>query len=280
LIILELRPKHDFLVLLQAAGIARSTYYYYIKRSKVTDKYLAIKTAITQLSVSHKGRYGYRRMLYALKKMDYIINHKTVLRLMNELGLKSIVRVKKYKSYKGEQGKIVSNIIQRDFKADQPFQKWATDVTEFSVAGQKLYFSPIIELFNGQIVSYSLSERPNFKQITDMLDKALNTIPKNTSLILHSDQGWQYQMKQYQNILNKKGITQSMSRKGNCLDNAIIENFFGTIKSEMFYLKKYVSLKDLQNDIIEYVEYYNNDRIRLNLKGMSPIQYRAHVLNN
>lgn len=239
-----------------------------------------MKAAISQLSVKHKGRYGYRRMLYALRKMNYMINHKTVLRLMNELGLKSIVRIKKYKSYKGEQGKIAPNIIERNFKAQQPFQKWATDVTEFNVAGQKLYFSPIIELFNGQIVSYSLSERPNFKQITDMLDKALKTIPKHANLILHSDQGWQYQMKQYQRILNKKGIIQSMSRKGNCLDNAIIENFFGTIKSEMFYMKRYKSLKDLQKDIIEYVKYYNNERIRLNLKGMSPIQYRAHMLDN
>jgi len=266
--------------LLQVAGIARSTYYYYIKQSKVADKYVTVKAAISQLSVKHKGRYGYRRMLYALRKMNYMINHKTVLRLMNELGLKSIVRIKKYKSYKGEQGKIAPNIIERNFKAQQPFQKWATDVTEFNVAGQKLYFSPIIELFNGQIVSYSLSERPNFKQITDMLDKALKTIPKHANLILHSDQGWQYQMKQYQRILNKKGIIQSMSRKGNCLDNAIIENFFGTIKSEMFYMKRYKSLKDLQKDIIEYVKYYNNERIRLNLKGMSPIQYRAHMLNN
>lgn len=280
MIILELRPKYDLRVLLQAADIARSTYYYYIKRSKAIEKYEAVKAAIIQLASRHKGRYGYRRMSYALKEMDYTINHKTVLRLMNELGLKSIVRIKKYKSYKGEEGKITANIIRRDFKADQPFQKWATDVTEFRVAGEKIYFSPIIDLFNGQIVSYSLSERANFKQITDMLDKALNTIPNNTKLILHSDQGWQYQMKQYQNMLNKNGITQSMSRKGNCLDNAIIENFFGTIKSEMFYLKKYVSLKDLKKDIIEYVEYYNNDRIRLNLKGMSPIQYRAHVLNN
>lgn len=199
---------------------------------------------------------------------------------MNELGLKSIIRIKKYKSYKGEQGKIAPNILERNFEAELPFQKWATDVTEFNVAGQKLYFSPIIDLFNGQIVSYSLSQNPNFKQITDMLNKALRTVPRHANLILHSDQGWQYQMKQYQHILNKKGIVQSMSRKGNCLDNAIIENFFGTIKSEMFYVKKYISLKDLQNDIIEYVEYYNNDRIRLNLKGMSPIQYRAHMLDN
>lgn len=279
MIILELRPAHDFLLLLQAAGMARSTYYYYIKRSKMADKYGPIKIAITQLFLEHKGRYGYRRMLYALRKLKFVINHKTVLRLMNLLGLKSMIRIKKYKSYKGEQGKIAPNIIQRQFSAERPLQKWATDVTEFSVAGKKLYFSPIIELFNGEIISYSLSLRQNFLQITEMLNNALKKIPKDTNLILHSDQGWLYQMRRYQSILKKNGILQSMSRRGNCLDNAIIENFFGTIKSEMFYTKKYRSIKELQKDIIEYVNYYNKDRIRLNLKGMSPMQYRAHVLN-
>ncbi|SNR97440.1 IS3 family transposase, partial [Flavobacterium sp. ov086] len=101
-------------------------------------------------------------------------------------------------------------------------------------------------------------------------------IPDQTNLILHSDQGWQYQMKQYQYLLRQKGIRQSMSRKGNCLDNAVIENFFGIIKSELFYLKKYSSVSELKQEIIEYINYYNNDRIKLNLKGMSPIQYRAH----
>lgn len=266
------------LVLLQVASMARSTYYYYIKRSKITDKYQAVKTAINDLYMKHKGRYGYRRMVYALRKAGYIINHKTVLMLMNQLGLKSIIRVKKYKSYKGEQGKIAPNIIQRNFNAEKPLQKWATDVTEFNVAGQKLYFSPIIELFNGEIISYSLSERPNFKQTTDMLTKAFKKIPNQTNLILHSDQGWQYQMKKYQAFLKTKGVVQSMSRKGNCLDNAVIENFFGTVKAELFYVTKYKSIRELQKDIREYVSYYNNDRIRLKLKGMSPTEYRAHML--
>lgn len=260
--------------------MARSSYYYYIKRSGVPDKHMAVKAAIIAICARHRGRYGYRRILYALRKQGYLINHKTVLGLTNLLGLKSIIRAKKYRSYKGEHGKIAPNIIERDFKADHPLQKWATDVTEFSVAGKKLYLSPIIDLFNGEIISYSLSERPNFEQITDMLKKGLAKVPKHTSLIMHSDQGWQYQMRAYSTTLKKHGIVQSMSRKGNCLDNAVIENFFGTIKSELFYLKKYRSVNELRKEIIEYVNYYNNDRIRLNLKGMSPIEYRVHALNN
>jgi putative transposase len=195
---------------------------------------------------------------------------------MKILGLKSLIRVKKYKSYKGEHGKIAPNILQRDFKAAEPNQKWATDITEFNVKGNKLYLSPVIDLFNGEIISYELSERPNFEQVTNMLKKAFKRIDYNTSLILHSDQGWQYQMKQYQRLLKDRGITQSMSRRGNCLDNAIIENFFGIIKSELFYLKKYGSIKELKKEIIEYIKYYNFDRIKLNLKGMSPVKYRAH----
>ena len=135
-------------------------------------------------------------------------------------------------------------------------------------------------MFNGEIISYELSERPNFKQVAIMLKKSFKKIPDHTNLILHSDQGWQYQMKQYQRLLKEKGITQSMSRKGNCLDNAVIENFFGILKSELFYLNKYLTIAQLKQDIKEYMNYYNNERIKLNLKGMSPIQYRAHYYLN
>ena len=195
---------------------------------------------------------------------------------MKYLGLKSLIRVKKYKSYQGQQGKIAPNVLKRNFKTTMPNEKWATDVTEFNVLGKKLYLSPIIDLFNGEIISYDLSEKPNFNQITSMLKKSFEKIPDQTNLILHSDQGWQYQMKQYQHLLRQKGIRQSMSRKGNCLDNAVIENFFGIIKSELFYLKKYSSINQLKQEIVEYINYYNNERIKLNLKGMSPIKYRAH----
>jgi putative transposase len=256
--------------------MARSSYYYHKKRKQLFDKYKEVKKLIAQIYHRHKGRFGYRRITLELNQRGVVINHKTVLRLMKLLGLKSLIRVKKYKSYRGSQGKIAPNVLERNFKAAQPNQKWATDVTEFNVSGEKLYLSPIIDLFNGEIISYELSERPNFNQIVAMLKKSFKKLPDQTSLILHSDQGWQYQMKQYQSLLKEKGITQSMSRKGNCLDNAIIENFFGILKSELFYLKKYDSIIQLKKEIKEYITYYNNDRIKLNLKGMSPIQYRAH----
>lgn len=257
-------------------NMARSSYYYYEKKYEIEDKYKYIKALIKQIYHVHKGRFGYRRITLEIKNKGILINHKTVLRLMKYLGLKSLIRVKKYKSYQGQQGKIAPNVLKRNFKTTMPNEKWATDVTEFNVSGKKLYLSPIIDLFNGEIISYDLSEKPNFNQITSMLKKSFEKIPDQTNLILHSDQGWQYQMKQYQYLLRQKGIRQSMSRKGNCLDNAVIENFFGIIKSELFYLKKYSSVSELKQEIIEYINYYNNDRIKLNLKGMSPIQYRAH----
>ena len=277
---MELRHKFDLDLLLNQTNMARSSYYYHEKRIQLTDKYQSVKELIKQIYHHHKGRFGYRRITLKINQKGILINHKTVLKLMKILGLKSVIRIKKYKSYKGELGKIAPNILNRNFKAASPNQKWATDITEFNVLGKKLYLSPIIDLFNGEIISYELSERPNFDQIIAMLKKAFKKITNQTNLILHSDQGWQYQMKQYQTILKDKGIIQSMSRKGNCLDNAIIENFFGILKSELFYLKQYKSITQLKQEIKEYIIYYNNDRIKQNLKGMSPIQYRAHYYQN
>ena len=235
---------------------------------------------IRQIYHRHKGRLGYRRITLLLKEKGILINHKTVLRLMRALGIKSIIRVEKYKSYRGEQGRIAPNILQRNFKAAAPNQKWATDVTEFNVSGNRLYLSPIIDLFNGEIVSYDLSERPVFAQVIKMLKKSFRKVKTTKNIILHSDQGWQYQMKNYQKLLTEKGIVQSMSRKGNCLDNAVMENFFGTLKSEMFYTKKFGSIQELKKEIVKYIHYYNHDRIRLNLKGNSPVQYRTLSFEN
>jgi transposase InsO family protein len=277
---MELRHKFDLELLLDLTNMARSSFYYHQKQSKLPNKYEEIKKLIKVIYEQHKGYYGYRRITDELQNKGIVINHKTVLRLMKLLGLKSIIRVKKYKSYKGEQGKIAPNILERNFKATAPNQKWATDITEFNVSGKKLYLSPIIDLFNQEIISYELTERPVFKQVVMMLKKAFKKIPDNTNLLLHSDQGWQYQMSQYQNLLKEKGIVQSMSRKGNCLDNAIIENFFGILKSEMFYTQKFKSVEQLKQEIIKYIIYYNNQRIKSNLNKMSPIKYRAHYYQN
>ena len=268
--------------LLKLAEMARSTFYYYLKKYKSNhDKYHKIKKEIFNIFNENKGRYGYRRITLELKNRGFNINHKTVSKLMNILGIKSIQRPKRrYNSYQGNIGKIANNLLKRDFKADKPNQKWVTDVTEFKVHDRKLYLSQIIDLFNGEIISYNLSKHPTFQQITDMLEKAFIKIKNNTNLILHSDQGWQYQMKIYQKMLKEKGIKQSMSRKGNCLDNSCAENFFGILKSELFYPKEkeYKNIEELEKDIKEYIEYYNNSRIKSKLKGMSPIQYRKHSL--
>ncbi len=193
---------------------------------------------------------------------------------MKILGLKCMVRMKRYRSYKGQVGNIAPNLIKRNFKADAPNQKWTTDITEFSLFGTKLYLSPILDMYNGEIISYNINEHPVLNQVLDMLDKAFLKIPDNTNLIFHSDQGWQYQHQQYQKCLKKKGIRQSMSRKGNCLDNSIMENFFGLLKSELLYLRKFRSMEEFRIELERYIDYYNNKRIKSKLKGLSPVGYR------
>lgn len=260
--------------LVKIAGIPRSTYYYHIKSFEKLDKYADLKENIRAIQEEHRHRLGYRRITLELHNRDIHINHKTVLRLMRELGLSCRVRMKKYKSYKGEVGKVAPNLLNRNFKADKPNQKWVTDLTEFSLFGQKLYLSPILDLYNGEIISYNISSRPVFQQVTDMLQRSFEKIPDDTGIILHSDQGWQYQMKSYQMMLKKKGIKQSMSRRGNCLDNAVMENFFGLLKSELLYLQEFESIAHFRQELIDYLDYYNHRRIKLKLRGLSPVNYR------
>ena len=243
------------------------------------DKYRDAKEVITKIYHENKGRYGYRRITIELCKHNIPLNHKTVQRLMKELGLVCRVRMKKYRSYTGEVGKIAPNLLNRDFKAKKPNEKWVTDVTEFSLFGEKLYLSPILDLYSRDVVSYTISERPVLSMVTSMLDKAFNTLPEGTELILHSDQGWQYQHKQYQRMLAKKGIQQSMSRKGNCLDNAVMENFFGLLKSELLYLMEFKSMDHFKRELIEYLDYYNNHRIKAKLKGLPPAIHRQQALS-
>ena len=201
------------------------------------------------------------------------------MKLMRQMGLSSKVRMKKYRSYKGEVGKVAPNLLERDFYAEKPNQKWVTDVTEFSLFGEKMYLSPILDLCSENLVSYTISDRPVLSMVTSMLDAAFATIPDDTGLILHSDQGWQYQHRRYQRMLREKGIRQSMSRKGNCLDNAVIENFFGLLKSELLYLQEFQSMEHFKLELIEYLDYYNNRRIKAKLKGLPPALHRLQALS-
>jgi transposase InsO family protein len=232
-----------------------------MKHQAEPDKYDKAKEEIKAVYHEHKGRYGYRRITMELCCRGLALNHKTVQRLMKELGLVCRVRMKKYKSYRGEVGKIAPDLLQRDFEAAKPNQKWVMDVTEFSLFGQKLYLSPILDLCSRDIVRYTLSDKPVLSMVTRMLDKAFAQIPDGTNLILHSDQGWQYQHGQYQRMLKDKGIRQSMSRKGNCLDNAVIENFFGLLKSELLYLQKFQSMEHFRAELEDYLDYYNTGSI-------------------
>ncbi len=194
---------------------------------------------------------------------------------MSEMGLQCLLRMKKYRSYRGKVGKIAPNLLVRNFSATKPNEKWVTDVTEFHLHGEKLYLSPILDLYNGEIIAYNVEERPVYPLVSKMLDKAFERLKEEDSPTLHSDQGWHYQMKQYQHALKERGITQSMSRKGNCLDNAVMENFFGLLKSELLYLQEFESMEHFKTELEKYIHYYNNDRIKAKLKGLSPVQYRT-----
>jgi putative transposase len=207
--------------------------------------------------------------------MGQTVNHKTVQRLMGQMGLKSLVRPKKYRSYKGAAGRIAPDLLQRKFDAEAENQKWVTDVTEFNVAGEKLYLSPVMDLFNGEIIAFETARRPTYGLVKTMLDKALGKLRAGQKPILHSDQGWHYQMSAYQRQLERHEVSQSMSRKGNCLDNAAMESFFAILKSEFFYPNTFKDIDSLKHGIKDYIHYYNHHRIKLKLKGLSPVQYRT-----
>ena len=255
--------------------MARSVFYYHIKRLKAKDKYAVIKNEIKDIFHEHKGRYGYRRITAELRNRKYTINHKAVQRIMAEMGLKSVIRKVRYRSYKGELGKVAPNIIARDFVATAPNRKWATDVTQINIGSTKLYLSPILDMFNGEIISYNISASPNLEQVYDMLDRAFIKFDNLDGLILHSDQGWQYQHFGFRKRLEDHHIIQSMSRKGNCLDNSMMENFFGIMKSELLYAEKFESPQAFIKALEEYIDYYNNKRIKARLNGKSPVQYRT-----
>ncbi|USK69527.1 IS3 family transposase [Peribacillus asahii] len=276
-VVYELRYEFPVKALIKLAGIPRSTYYYWVKNFGRPDSDAELKVWITSIFDEHEGRFGYRRIRDELRNRGHKVNHKKVQRIMKELGLKCLVRMKKYRSYKGTVGKIAPNILNRAFRADKPNQKWVTDITEFKLFGEKLYLSPILDLFNGEIITYTLGSSPTYSLVSTMLDQAFERLTDEDALLIHSDQGWHYQMKQYRHALSERGITQSMSRKGNCYDNAVIENFFGLMKSELLYLKEFESIEHFKQELATYIDYYNHKRIKAKLKGMSPVQYRIHA---
>ncbi|CDW92574.1 IS150 conserved protein InsB [Thiomonas sp. CB2] len=262
--------------LLNAAGLARSTFYYQCQAAQRSDRHSAMEIRIRTIYDEHKGRYGYRRITAVLcSSMAEPVNHKCVQRLMQKMGLRALIRAKKRSRHvPGVSDAHVPNVLQRDFRATAPNQKWVTDITEFNVHGHKLYLSACMDLYNGEIIAHRMAKRPVFELVSSTLGSALSRTDSGAELIVHSDQGWHYKMQPYRTMLTAHGVTQSMSRKGNCFDNAAMESFFGTLKAEYFRLAAPNSLDALEAGVHDYVNYYNHKRIKLGLQGLSPVQYR------
>jgi putative transposase len=295
-VVKELREKYSLHLLLDIAGLKKSTYFYALEHLDYKeDKDKEIGDLIVKIFNDNHKKYGRPRIVLELKRMGIVINNKKVYRIMKDRGLTATPRKRKYSSYKGKIGKICRNhllkkrlnknkhiyIYERHFETNRPYQILGTDVTQFQIAAGKLYLSPIIDFHTREILGYDISTSPNYAQIRRMMKMMFDRHGEVFSgLILHSDQGYQYQMKAYQKLLKEHGIIQSMSRKGNCLDNSPTENFFGRLKTEIFYDKEfeYESLDQLKRAIEKYIKYYNEERIVVKY-GDSPINIRQSYQN-
>ncbi|MGD7025302.1 IS3 family transposase [Rossellomorea vietnamensis] len=268
--------------ILFVVGIPEATYHYHVKNLGKEDPDTELKETITHLFSKFHERFGYKRITKELKKLGLHINHKKVYRIMGELGLKCMKfmrKSRKYNSYKGTVGKVAKNRLSRRFSTPIPLQKLVTDVTEFKCLGEKkLYLNPILDLYNGEIITFGIKERPTLDLVMEPLKESIEVVKNQATFrtTIHSDQGWHYQHNKWTKTLKRNKIFQSMSRKANCADNASMENFFGILKQEMYYGEELVSYEDLKRRIEEYIHWYNHDRSKEKLAGMSPVEYRTH----
>ena len=267
---------------LKVVGIPESSYHYHVKRLGLPNPDQGLEEEVQSIFQEHDGNYGYRRIGLELRNRKRKVNHKKLQRIMGKLGLKAkkfTRKSRRYISYEGSVGTVAKNRINRRFKAKACHQKLATDITEFKCAdGAKLYLSPIMDLFNGEILSYGIGKHPTLDLVLQPLGETLEVIrDARYRTTLHSDQGWHYQHRKWVRTLKKHKVFQSMSRKGNCLDNSPMENFFGLLKQEMYYGEPFYTYAELTIRIEEYVEYYNNKRIKQKLAGMSPVHYRLYA---
>ena len=276
--------------ILAVVKFPRATYMYWQKRFDRPNPDRELEEKIVEIHLIHKD-FGYRRMLGELRNQGYIVNKKRVQRMMQKRSLQvtSFTRKsRKYSSYKGKVGKVAPNRLRRRFDTKIPHQKITTDTTEFKyyevdskgrMILRKLYLDPFMDLCNREILSYGISPIPSAKNIMDGLNIAIEiTSDCPYRRTFHSDQGWGYQMKAYVHTLQEQQIFQSMSRKGNCHDNSVMENFFGIMKQEMYYGEVYQSYDELKAAIEKYIEYYNKQRIKEKLGWMSPVEYRLSLL--
>ncbi|MGV0783503.1 IS3 family transposase [Mycolicibacterium sp. XJ775] len=274
-----LKADHRLPVLLEVAQLARSTFYYHQGKPEALDPRADLKAAITEAFKAAHGRYGHRRIHTVLTKQGFVVAKKTVLALMRELALICRVRRRRrYNSYTGGPGQVTENLLNREFSASAPNQKWVTDVTEFRITDRKVYLSPVLDLFDRSVVAYAWSMSPNVELTNTSLSAAIATLEPGECPLVHSDQGFQYRHWSWRKLLGDAQAPQSMSRKANCYDNAVMENFFGHLKSEMFHHNRFDTVEDFTAALDTYIHWYNTERISTKLKGLSPVQYRAQAL--
>lgn len=285
-IIEELSGTFPVTLLCKLLDVWRSAYYRYLKR-KTENPDGEIKQRIEAIYIQRERKYGYRRIQGELERQyDDSVNHKKVLRLMQEMGLRSIIRAKRpyFNTYQTAQsdGRIASNLLKREFTAELPNQKWVTDITQYRIGDQRLYLSAIKDLGGKDIVAFHMSDRNDNELVLETFRKAFkeqkDVTGKIADLIVHSDQGFQYTSHAYHDMLPTVGAQISMSRRGNCLDNAAMESFFSHLKAEALYPYDIHSVEEAQQRIEQFIRFYNEERIQIKLKKLTPMEYRRQLL--
>ena len=280
MVIAALRDKYSVKEILGVFDMAKSSYFYQKKQLESKDKYEHLRIRIIDLFNENKFRYGYRRIHLLLKREGTKISEKVVRRIMKDEHLEvKCKKSKKYSSYMGEITPAVENVIDRNFHADKPNEKWLTDITEFSIQAGKVYLSPIIDCFDGLPVSWTIGTHPDAELVNTMLDMAISTLKDDEKPVVHSDRGVHYRWPGWIDRMKKAELTRSMSKKGCSPDNSACEGFFGRLKNEMFYGKCWddVSIDQFVEILDEYIHWYAEKRIKVSLGGLSPIQYRMSL---
>jgi putative transposase len=259
------------------AGISRAAYYKWLRR-KPSQRELQNTEIMQEMKITHKnveGIYGYRRMTLNInRKFDQTFNEKRIYRLMGIAGIQSVIRRKKKRYKHSNPQHLAENLLNRKFQAENPNEKWVTDVTEFKYGSKKAYLSAILDLYDGSIVSYILGCSNNNKLVFQTIDQATKLLNGEHPLI-HSDRGFQYTSYGFKGRIDEAKMTHSMSRVGRCIDNGPMESFWGTLKCEKYYLHRYETFEELTKAIDEYIYFYNNERYQERLNGRSPNEYRA-----
>jgi putative transposase len=277
----ELAHQYPIQFLCKLAQVSRSGYYKWLQRrvhlspKQIEDQELQAK--IMECHTKMKGIYGYRRVMVWLKRTYSLkINHKRVQRLMREMGIRAVIRKKRPYYGKKETYVISQNHLNRSFQASKPNEKWVTDITYLIFKGQRLYLSAIKDLYNNEIIAYQISHRNDLQLVMDTLKQARKK--RNVQgVLLHSDQGFQYTSPRYHNALKKYKMKASMSRKGNCWDNASMENFFSHFKSECFHLYTFRTAHEVKTAVQQYIRFYNHQRFQKKLNNLSPYEYRTQA---